>query len=95
MLIVPHRPNGSPSQPKPLKFTLGFVSAFEQNKQNSSDPLFSIASTEKEKQMSYIRCTLPYCFNPLMAIFYDIDVFSEIQNYFVFLFQTRTYQLSS
>lgn len=41
-------PKGSPSQPKSLTFASGILSLFEQIKQNPSDPLFSIASTEKE-----------------------------------------------
>lgn len=47
MLNLPHIPTDSPSQPKSLTFT-GILSLFEQIKQNPSDPLFSIASTEKE-----------------------------------------------
>lgn len=85
MLIVPHPPNGSPSQPKPLKFTLGFVSEFEQNKQNSSDPLFSIASTEKIEANELYPMHLVVLFSSFNCYFYDIDVFSEIQIYFVFL----------
>lgn len=49
MLNLPHIPKGSPSQPKSLTFASGILSLFEQIKQNPSDPLFSIASTEKEK----------------------------------------------
>lgn len=48
LLNLPHVPKGSPSQPKSLTFASG-ISLFEQIKQNPSDPLFSIASTEKEK----------------------------------------------
>lgn len=47
LLNLPHVPKGSPSQPKSLTFASG-ISLFEQIKQNPSDPLFSIASTEKE-----------------------------------------------
>lgn len=43
-----HIPTDSPSQPKSLTFASGILSLFEQIKQNPSDPLFSIASTEKE-----------------------------------------------
>lgn len=49
LLNLPHVPKGSPSQPKSLTFASRILSLFEQIKQNPSDPLFSIASTEKEK----------------------------------------------
>lgn len=61
MLNLPHIPTDSPSQPKSLTFASGILSLFEQIKQNPSDPLFSIASTEKEIRVSYYTRSILFC----------------------------------
>lgn len=88
MLILPHIPKDSTSQPKELKFASGILSAFEQIKQNSlSDPLFSIPSTKQRSKWVILGVHCCVVFYNSIAIF--TTLMCSVESILMCLFKNR------